>query len=83
MEFLYKGEPVIPNPNNLFGDYGHAMTAGNKIIYWNFEDDFKQAIEKLEVKVYAYRENEPKAIFQLTPENGNFFAPCKRNYQSF
>jgi PKD repeat protein len=82
LELLYEGEPVIPNSHNLFGDYGHAMTAGNKIIYWNFEDDFKQAIEKIEVNVYAYRENEPKAIFQLTPENGNFFAPCKINFKN-
>ena len=76
LELLYLGTPVRPNPNNLFGDHGHAITPGNKIIFWNYENDFKQDIEKLEVKVFAWREKEPQAKFRSTAESDNFFAPC-------
>ncbi len=77
LELIYEGQPVIPNTNNLFGDYGRAITPGNKIIYWNYKDDFNKDINKLEVNVIAYQEKEPKAEFEFSTESGNLIAPCK------
>ena len=80
LELLYQGTPVKPNPNNLFGDQGHAITPGSKIIYWDYENDFNQNIKNLEVNILAWREKEPQAKFRSTTESGNFFAPCKINF---
>jgi len=82
LELLYQGTPVKPNPNNLFGDQGHAIPPGSKIIYWDYEGDFNQDIKNLEVNVFAWREKEPQAIFKSTTESGNFFAPCKINFSN-
>jgi PKD repeat protein len=82
LELLYHETPVKPNPNNLFGDQGHAITPGSKIIYWDYKNDFKQDIKKLEVNILAYREKEPQAKFKSTTESGNFFSPCKINFSN-
>lgn len=83
LELIYQGTPVKPNPNNLFGAHGHAITPGNKVIYWDYENDFSQDINKLEVNVFAWREKEPQAKFKSTTESGNFFAPCKINFSNY
>ncbi len=82
LDFMYEGMVIKPNPNNLFGDYGRAITTGNKIIFWNYENDFNQDIRKLEVKVLAYREKEPQAKFRSASESGIFYAPCKINFSN-
>jgi PKD repeat protein len=48
---------------------------GNKIIYWNYEGDFNQDVEDLEVNVFAFLEAEPEAKFTLNPASGDFYAP--------
>jgi PKD repeat protein len=80
LELSYGGEPVKFNPLNIYGDYGFVRSAGNKIIYWNYETDFKLDVDKLDVKVYAFPEKEPQAMFRSTSETGNFYAPCKINF---
>jgi len=80
LELSYEGQPIKFDPLNVYGDYGFVRSAGNKIIYWNYENDFKLEIEKLEVKVYAFPEKEPKAMFRSASETGNFYAPCKINF---
>ena len=80
LELSYEGKPVKFDPLNVYGDYGFVRSAGNKIIYWNYENDFKLEIDKLEVKVYAFPEKEPQARFRSTSETGNFHAPCKINF---
>ena len=82
LELLYQGTPVKPNPNNLFGDQGHAITPGSKIIYWDYKNDFKQDIKNLEVNILAWREKEPQAKFKSNTESGNFFSPCKINFSN-
>jgi PKD repeat protein len=82
LELMYQGTPVKPNPNNLYGAQGHAITPGNKVVYWDYENDFNQDINKLEVNVFAWREKEPQAKFRSTTESGNFFAPCKINFSN-
>ena len=76
LKLLYNGEPFEPDPDNLFGDYGHAMTAGEKIIYWDYGDEFKGNIEEVEVKVLASREKEPQAKFTSSAVNNDYYAPC-------
>ena len=73
----YEGEQIIPNPNNLFGDFGHVITPGDKIIYWDFGGEFKKDINRMKVQVLAYKENAPEARFLSSPVGGNFFAPCE------
>ena len=80
LEFFYQGELIKPNPDNLFGDYGHVNSPGNKIIYWNYEGDFNQDIEDLEVNVFVFREAEPEAKFTLNTGSGDFYAPCKVDF---
>ncbi len=78
----YEGEQIIPNPNNLFGDFGHVITPGDKIIYWDFGGEFKKDINRMKVQVLAYKENVPEARFLSSPVGGNFFAPAKYNLQT-
>jgi PKD repeat protein len=80
LELSYEGKPVKFDPLNVYGDYGFVRSAGNKIIYWNYENDFKNDINKLEVKVYAFPEKEPQARFRSASESGNFNAPCTINF---
>lgn len=76
LKLLHNGEPLEPDPDNLFGDYGHAMTAGEKIIYWDYGNEFQGNIEEVEVKVVAYSEKGPRARFISSAENNNYYAPC-------
>lgn len=75
LDFTYEGEKITPNPNNLYGEYGRAMTPGNKIVYWNHKE-FGGDISKVEVKVIAYKESMPVAQFKDSIGN-NGFAPCE------
>lgn len=77
LEFTYEGERIIPNPNNLYGEHGSPMTPGNKIIYWNYSDDFEGDINQIEVKVFAFREAEPKALFTKDSLGNKGYAPCE------
>lgn len=49
LELMYQGTLVKPSPNNLFGSLGHAITFGNKVIYWDYENDFNQNNETLDI----------------------------------
>ncbi|WP_430935074.1 PKD domain-containing protein [Saccharicrinis sp. 156] len=77
LDFIYEGKKLETNPNNIYGDYGHAMTPGNKIIYWNYSDDFKGDINKVKVTVFAFREQEPKAMFKKGSVGNDSYAPCE------
>jgi PKD repeat protein len=77
LKLTYEGETIEPNPNNLYGDFGRAMTPGNKIIYWNYGDEFGGDVNKIEVEVFAYKEVEPKALFKKSTISNNGFAPCE------
>ncbi len=80
LDISYGDETITPSANNLYGDYGHAISPGNKIIFWNYSDEFKEDITKVKVNVFAYAEKEPKAIFKSSPQNGNYYAPCEINF---
>jgi PKD repeat protein len=80
VQLIYEGKTITPNPNNIYGNFGHAMTPGNKIIYWNYSSDFSGDINKVEVKVLANRENEPLAKFLSSSTNGKLYAPCEMKF---
>jgi PKD repeat protein len=63
---------------SLYGDYGNKVEPGSeKNIVWYFGNDFKGKIGEVEIDVYAYRLNEPKAIFEIVNKSNNGFAPCE------
>jgi PKD repeat protein len=80
LDISYENNAIKPNSNNLFGDYGHAINPGNKIIFWNYSDEFKGDIKKVKVNIFAYAEKEPQAKFKSTPQNENYYAPCEINF---
>jgi len=78
----YEGQQVEPDLNNLYGSYGHGITPGNKVIYWNYAGEFDKDINKMAAQVFAYKENEPLAGFEPIPARGNFFAPCEIRFMN-
>lgn len=82
LSVAYEGQQIALDPKNLFGDFGHGITPGNKIIYWNYGGEFDKDISKVEVKVYAYRENEPQARFKSVAISGDYYAPCEVKFNN-
>lgn len=63
---------------SLYGDYGNKVEPGTeKNIVWYFGNDFKGNINEVEIDVYAYRMNEPKAIFEIVNKSNNGYAPSE------
>ncbi len=64
--------------NSAYGDYGSKISPGiEKAIVWYFNNDFKGDIQKVEVDVFAYKENEPQAVFRIQSVGNNGYAPCE------
>jgi PKD repeat protein len=63
---------------SIYGDYGTKVAPGaEKAIVWYFGNDFKGKITEVEIDIFAYRMNEPKAIFEVVNLSNNGFAPCE------
>jgi PKD repeat protein len=77
LQLIYQNKEIKVRTTNLYGDYGHAVTPGSKLVYWDYSTEFTQDINKVEVKVFAYKENEPKASFKIVSSSGNLSAPCE------
>ena len=72
----YEGRPV--EASAAYGDIGANISPGKeKAIVWYFKDDFDGDIENVDVDVYAYKENEPQAIFEIVSIGNNGYAPCE------
>jgi len=61
-----------------YGDVGHNVSPGReKAIVWYFKDDFDGNIADVKVEVFAYKENEPQALFEFKNIGNNGYAPCE------
>ena len=61
-----------------YGDLGHNVSPGKeKAIVWYFKDDFDGNIADVKVEVFAYKENEPQALFEFKSIGNNGYAPCE------
>jgi PKD repeat protein len=61
-----------------YGDVGHNISPGReKAIVWYFKDDFDGNIANVKVEVFAYKENEPQALFEFKSIGNNGYAPCQ------
>lgn len=72
----YKGAQV--KTTSAYGDLGNSINPGtDKAIVWYFKDDFSENISDVKVEVFAYKENEPQAIFEIASISNNGYAPCE------
>jgi PKD repeat protein len=61
-----------------YGDIGSNVGPGKeKAIVWYFKDDFDGDIGRAKIDVFAYKENEPQAIFQIASTGNNGYAPSE------
>ena len=61
-----------------YGDIGSNVSPGKeKAIVWYFKDDFDGDVSSIKVDVFAYKENEPQAIFQIVATGNNGYAPSE------
>ncbi len=72
----YNGSKI--EASSVYGDVGSNIGPGKeKAIVWYFKNDFKGNIADVKVDVFAYKENEPQAIFNMVSIGNNGYAPCK------
>jgi len=72
----YEGSQI--NASSVYGDIGSNIKPGNeKAIVWYFKNDFDGNIENINIDVFAYKENEPQAIFKIVSSSNNNYAPCQ------
>ncbi len=61
-----------------YGDLGSNINPGKeKAIVWYYKDDFDGNIEDVDVNIYAYKENEPQAVFEIVTIGNKGYAPCE------
>ena len=64
--------------SSAYGDIGTQIGPGKeKAIVWYFKDEFEGDINSVKVDVFAYKENEPQAVFQITSTGNNGYAPSE------
>ncbi len=72
----YEGEQI--KASAAYGDVGANVSPGKeKVIVWYYEDDFDGDIGNVKVDVFAYKENEPRAIFEIVSTGNRGYAPCE------
>lgn len=72
----YEGKQI--EASAAYGDVGANVSPGSeKAIVWYYEDDFDGMIENVKVDVFAYKENEPRAIFRIASTSNKGYAPCE------
>lgn len=60
-----------------YGNLGTVSPGREKTIVWYFKKDFNGNIADVKVEVFAYKENEPQAIFEITSLSNNGYAPSE------
>ncbi|MDD4109373.1 MAG: PKD domain-containing protein, partial [Prolixibacteraceae bacterium] len=61
-----------------YGDIGSGINPGKeKAIVWYYEDDFDGNIKSVQVNIFAYKENEPVAVFKILSQTNNGYAPSE------
>jgi PKD repeat protein len=75
----YEGKQV--KASTAYGDIGPNISPGKeKAIVWYYEDDFEGDIKNVNVDIFAYKENEPRAVFQIASLGNKGYAPCKVDF---
>jgi len=69
---VYKGQKI--KVSEAFGNIGYRQMDGKNEIVWYYKKDFDGEIEKVEINVYACRENEPRALGTILSIGNNGFA---------
>lgn len=65
------------NVAEAYGNIGHRQQSGRNEIVWYVRKDFSGDISKLDVRVYAFPENEPQALAKVISVSNNGVAPCE------
>ncbi|MGQ1786406.1 MULTISPECIES: PKD domain-containing protein [unclassified Saccharicrinis] len=82
LKFSYEGREFEPDLNNLYGDYGEKVLAGNNIVYWNYANEFLQDINKVKVEVLIHETRAPQAIATIISTSNNKYAPCEVKFEN-
>jgi PKD repeat protein len=73
---MHNGSKI--DASSVYGDVGSNLSQGNeKAIVWYFKNDFEGNIQDVSVDVFAYKENEPQAIFKIVSTGNNGYAPSE------
>jgi PKD repeat protein len=60
-----------------YGNIGHRQQAGKNEIIWYYKKDFEGDINNVEMNVYAFKENEPRALAKVLSISNDGVAPCE------
>lgn len=75
--FITSGGKQV-KPSSAYGDVGVNIAPGTgKAIVWYYKSDFDGNIENATAEVFAYKENEPQAIFSISSTSNNGYAPSE------
>ena len=81
MLITYEGKQV--KASAAYGDIGPNVTPGKeKAIVWYYKDDLDGDIDNVNVDIFAYKENEPQAIFRIISKSNNGYAPCEISFEN-
>lgn len=77
----YEGNQV--KASSVYGDLGSNIKPGKeKAMVWYFKNDFDGDIKNVHVDVFAYKENEPQAIFEIVSKSNNGYAPSEVTFSN-
>jgi hypothetical protein len=65
------------NVAEAYGNLGHRQQSGKNEIVWYVRKDFSGDISKLDIRIYAFAENEPRALAKVVSVSNNATAPCE------
>jgi hypothetical protein len=60
-----------------YGNIGHRQQSGRNEIVWYVRKDFSGDISKLDIRIYAFAENEPRALAKVISVSNDGIAPCE------
>jgi len=75
LEGVSGGQKIIIK--EAYGNVGHRQQAGNNEVVWYFKKDFKGDISNVVMNVYAFKENEPRALAKVLSITNDGAAPCE------
>lgn len=82
IKFFYVILEAVSNGQKIkvaeaYGNIGHRQQAGKNEIIWYFKKDFEGEISNVQINVFAFKENEPRALAKVLSISNNGVAPCE------
>ena len=66
LNLVHNGNIIQPRENNLHGAWGNGVKPGiEKVILWDFPNEFKDDINKVTVDIVAIKTRDPSADFEF------------------